>query len=117
MGTILWILVVMWLLHLAVRTPYMRRDTFSDGVYYTVWTLFAGTIFILHYTWMAHHGHAVQALLADAVALILFLLGHGGLSAARTHVSPATRLRTAITVIRYAPGPARVSITPAPKTR
>jgi hypothetical protein len=89
-GTMLWILVVIWLLHLAVPTPFMRRDPSCDTVYYLVWAAVVGIILAIHYVNMAYAGQARLALLADGIALGLFLLGQLGRHAYRIHLRKTT---------------------------
>ncbi len=84
-GTLLWVLVVCWLLHLAVPSATMRRSHTVDATYYAVWIFLLGSALWVHYTVLAHQHHARLALMTDGVAFLLYGLGNFGIRYLRLH--------------------------------
>ncbi|OPZ87520.1 MAG: hypothetical protein BWY76_00417 [bacterium ADurb.Bin429] len=78
LGMILWVLFVLWMLHLAVPNAFMRARVVY-GLYYLVWALLLGIALTIHYHIMAHTGHAQQAITSDGIAVALFVVTHLGL--------------------------------------
>lgn len=77
LGMILWVLFVLWMLHLAVPNAFMRAHV-EYGQYYLVWVLLLGVALTLHYQIMARFGHAQQAIISDGIAVALFMVTNLG---------------------------------------
>jgi hypothetical protein len=87
-GVVMWSPVLMGVLHLAVPSAAMRRDTGDRAVYYLLWWVLLCLLLSIHYVLLAKAHHAGLALMGDALGLGLFLLGHALLRRARRGNAP-----------------------------
>lgn len=70
-GVILWVLFLAWLVSALYPSQEMRRDTFGNYVYYSLWVFLFVSVLLIQYRIMAPAGHSVPAVTGDVIGVSL----------------------------------------------
>jgi len=87
-SSIIWVLLLIWLLSLLIPSETMRRDPSGNAIYYAFWLLLLGMALFLQYQVLASLHHRTLALVTDAIGVLLFI-GLQYLRCRRYHVKGA----------------------------
>lgn len=91
-GTILWIIVLLFALHLAVPSADMRREQKGNGTYYVLWIILLSVMLAIHYVALARNGHGHVAVMIDLATLGCFLFERMALWSVRLRWRTAVRM-------------------------
>lgn len=72
-GSIIWVLLLIWLLLLLIPSETMQRDSSGNTAYYAIWLLLLGLALFLHYRVMVTLHHKALAMATDIIGLLLFI--------------------------------------------
>lgn len=89
-GLILWIAVLCGLLHLRLPSGDVPGQWIPTCPYYILWFMVVGGAALFHYSMMDRVGHGHAALVADAVAVALYLAGRAAISRVRLSLTVGT---------------------------
>jgi len=73
-GTVLWIISLLFVLHLALPNAEMGREGHGKGTYYLLWAAMLGTILFVQYQVMSGYGQGRAATQIDLACFGLFAI-------------------------------------------
>jgi len=71
-GSIAWVLLLIWLLSMVIPSEEMRREPANTTTYYALWIIMLGLALYLHYEVMASLHHWTLAIITDIIGILSF---------------------------------------------